>query len=542
MTGTPCFVRNNGRFRMRPHMALWLSGLLAGVALARPVAAQEQQETTASDEAPESLGMDPASPGAQALPGGVAPRMGEPAGPDWRFDFHGVLEAPLRVGVGKRDDARPGQSKLVLHTPPTVPDDLDTFSHTGVVPMPYAQLNFSYGNDVVTGTAVLLARQTTVASGFFDPPSQSGINDLFLTVLPQVGTRSRLAIHVGAFSNRYGSAGEYDEGRYGTPLVARTNGVGEAVEFAHVFGDFTLKVEQGIQGQTSKAGAGITPDGWNDFADPGVGSSFVHHEHIGADFKKLAHLGAHYLFAWSQDDRLTTNAPDGRMSVYGADLRLTMGRFGHLYGAVSYVDADHVRSVGRIVEVLNTRGGTGLMQNYLGPDEAPNALGTGSLTIIGVEYDLSVGRLVSYPVPFTGDGPDIFVSLFGQYVSVSSEDKTLDPRPRGPTEPAPKPLYDGVGMLKYGLEGTYSFLSWMAAGARFDQVAPNTGDQKRSFAIASPRLIFHTGWQSRDLIVLQYSHWFYGAYTTIPIGYPPVPTITNTKDADMVSLTAHMWW
>lgn len=522
---------------MRPPLALALSGALA-FALQAPLAHAQE---TSSDAPPESLGMDPAAPASQPLPGGTGPLMGEPAGPDWRFDFHGVLRAPLNIGTNQRTDARPGQSKLVLHTPPQVPDDLDLFSHTGVIPTPYGQLNFSYGNEMVTGTAVMLARQTTVSTAFFDPPSQAGINDLFLTVRPKLGERTKMAIHVGAFSNRYGSPGEYDEGRYGTPLIARTNGVGEAVEVAHSFGRLTLQVEQGIQGQTSKAGAGMTPEGWNDFADPGVGSSFVQHLHLGLGYEKLARVGGHYLLAWSQDDRSNENSPDGRLHVIGGDARLTMGRFGHLYGAFTYVKADNARTIGRVVEVLNTRGGPGLMQNYLGPEEEV-ARGTGAMSIIGGQYDLSIGRLVSYPVPFSGDGPDIYVSLFGMLVQVKSDDKSLDRRPGAATEDPPKRQYDNVAKLKYGVEGTYSLLSWFGVGARFDQVSPMLSDQKRSFAVLSPRLLFHTDWQSRDLVVLQYSHWMYGSYTEVPVGYPPEPSFTAPKDKHVLSLSANMWW
>ena len=124
---------------------------------------------------------------------------------------------------------QPGQSGTTLHTPPAVPDDLETFSHTGVVPTTYAQLNFSQGTslvqrehehpgapgervDVVPGAGVAARRQRSVrqraAAGW---------------------SAARTEIFVGAFASRYGSPGEYDEGRYGTPLIARVNGVGERI-------------------------------------------------------------------------------------------------------------------------------------------------------------------------------------------------------------------------------------------------------------------------------------------------------------------------
>ena len=517
---------------MKPCIAL-LAATLPLVTL--PARAQDTPGAAAEPK----LGMDPAAPQSGALPGGMAPRAGEPAGPDWRFDFHGMFTAPLRVGLNSRENARPGQSKLVLHAPPQVPDDLETFSHTGVVPTPYAQLNFSYGTNVVVGTASIVAMVPSVSAGFFDPSAQLGVNDLFLTLTPDLGTNTRLAIHVGAFSNRYGSTGEYDEGRYGTPLIARTNGVGESVGVTHSFGDVTVLVEQGLQGQTGRPGNGAVSDASNGFADPGMGASFVHHFHFGAGYKKLAFLGGHYLVAGSQDDRASQNTADGRMDIVAADLRLTMRRFGHFYFAASSVSADNPRSIGRVIEVLNTRGGSGFIRNYLADDSATPFNPEGSALILGGQYDLSVGRLVSYPVPFTGDGPDIVVSLFGVFASIKSDYVSA------PNEPK----YDGMTKYKLGGEGTYGFLPWMAASLRYDRVTPNTDEPRQAFAVISPRVIFRTGWQAHDQIVLQYSRWLNGDRVIVREGYPPtedrrMPPGANRlePDEDMFSLSASMWW
>jgi hypothetical protein len=64
---------------------------------------------------------------------------------------------------------QPGQSKTVLHAPPVVPDDLETFSHTGVVPTTYVQLNFSEGNSIVTANVSILAKQANVSESFLEP-------------------------------------------------------------------------------------------------------------------------------------------------------------------------------------------------------------------------------------------------------------------------------------------------------------------------------------------------------------------------------------
>jgi hypothetical protein len=518
--------------------------LLASLCLAGSAAAQEMG---GSDQGVSlSLGVDPSLPQLQALPGGVLPRLGEPPGENFRFDFHGILIAPLSMGINERNvEPRPGQSKTVLHAPPITPDDLETFSHTGVVPATYAQLNFSYGNSLVVGTATIVAREATVSTGFFDPPSQRGVNDLFLSIFPTLPLLGRTTIYVGAFSNRYGVAGEYDEGRYGTPLIARTNGMGEnIIARVPITEDISLMLEHGFQGQTNKAGNGIIPAGWNDFADPGVGSSFVHHGHLGATYRNTVSLGGHYMLAWAQDDRATgAGAPDGEIQIAGADLRLNLGRFGHLYGAYSNVKATTARVVGRIVEVLNTRGGPGLMQNYLGAQSG----GTGSLNILGWQYDLSIGRLVSYPVPFSGDGPDIFFSVFGIYAGVKSNDVN----------------FDGTSKIKFGAEGTYSLLPWLAVSMRYDNVRPgapaSTGglaainanppfdtapasDDDFAFQVFSPRIILRSDWQARDQVVLQWSHWENGILTAARQGYPAVEDLSVFPDKDVISLSANMWW
>ena len=154
-------LSTESRFGM--NRGLKLKALLLGTFLAVPAQAQEQSDA--------KLSLAPGAPQVDALPGGTQPAFHQkPSAPtDWRFDFHGYFTAPLRIGLNKRDQlcertapgtcqATPDQSNLVLHSPPVVPDDLETFTHTGVVPTPYAQLNFTYGNNIVTGNVFVLAR------------------------------------------------------------------------------------------------------------------------------------------------------------------------------------------------------------------------------------------------------------------------------------------------------------------------------------------------------------------------------------------------
>lgn len=521
-------------FRRRRNIlavARWAAPFATTVVLAVAASPALAAETTNPGNTPTAgfwidpaLSLDPSTPQIAALPGGVGPAYGQRSlsEGEWRFDFHGFITAPLNAGINSRPNPGPGQSRTVLHAPPVVPDDLETFSHTGVVPMTYAHLNFSEGNSTVTGNVSIVAKQANTSTTFLEPASQLGITDVFLNFLVPTGNRVRVQALFGAFTTRYGATGEYDEGRYGTPLIARVNGVGELVTVKSGFRDFSFVFEEGLHGQTNKASASITPDVWNNFADPGAGSTFIGHVHAGVGYRKFVTGGLHFLRAWSQDDTAGTLAPDGRIDVVAADARVSLGRFGHLYLAGSRTDALQARTVSRIISVLNTQGGKGLMDNYLGADSG----GTGTLTTVGGQYDLSIGRLVSYPVPFSGDGPDLFVSVFGMATHVTSADTT----------------HDNKTKQKLGLEATYSLLSWLAVSGRYDRVAPIGGNDQYSFAVVSPRIILRTDWQATDQLVLQYSHWFNGSLTTVRAGDPPMENVNIVPDENMLSLSASMWW
>jgi hypothetical protein len=523
-------------------IALILVGALGG---ARPARADEAKGTV---DAPGELAIDPAvsldpsTPQVAALPGGVTPAYGQRSlsEGEWRFDFHGFLTAPLNMGINSRPSPGPGQSKLVLHAPPEVPDDLETFSHTGVTPTTYAQLNFSEGNSVVTGNVSIVAKQANVSESFLEPADQMGVTDVYLTFLPHVpGNRMHLQLLVGAFTTRYGSTGEYDEGRYGTPLIARISGVGELATAKTGHKDWTFIFEEGLHGQTNKASSSVTPDVWNNFADPGEGSTFVAHAHLGVGYARHVTAGAHFIRAWSQDDRDGENEPDGRINIFAGDLRLGLGRFGHFYAAYSYTSALQARSLSRVLSVLNTQGGPGLMTEYFGPQSN----GTGTLNTVGGQYDLSVGRLASYPVPFSGDGPDLVISAFGLLTHVTTPDTTSSfytPTVNG--TPAHFGAYNGATKRKVGLEATYSMLSWMAAAMRFDHVDPFTSDKDFSFSVLTSRLILHSDWQSTDQVVIQYSHYFNGSLTAVRDGEPPTYDLSVAPDSNVISISASMWW
>jgi hypothetical protein len=505
------------------------SGLLIGTWLSLPALAQEGGNPAIDEDTRQeiSLGLAPGTPQVGALPGGLTPAYGQRAADEgeWRFDFHGFVTMPLRAGLNKRSGQVTNEQHLnVLHAPPVVPDYRDSFNYTTVVPQPYVQLNFSYGNSVVTGNVILLSRTATTAASFYNPPDQSGISDAFVTFrVPNLPRHLRVEANVGAFTNRYGVMGEYDEGKYGTPIIARVNGVGEDVIVKLARGNAVFALEQGFQGQLDKFPKDVLPAGWNGFGDPNAGSGFVAHLHAAFGYLSTLTIGLHYLYAWTQDDRAEQGyTPDGRLRILGADIRLTTGNIGHVYVAAARTNADHVASLSGILEVMNTGRGAGLIDNYLGPQSG----GTGALTTLAVQYDVSVKSIRRYPEIFAGDSRDVVLSLYGVQTRVASAD----------------PTHDGVNKLKLGAEGACSIFSWLAASVRFDRVMPGGADGGQSFSIASPRLIFRSKWQAHDQVVLQYARFFYGSGVIVRGGYPAIPDPSIAPDRDLLSLSASMWW
>jgi hypothetical protein len=501
---------------LRRKLSCWLTLCVLGVST--PSRAEPKQK---GPELPR-LQLDAGEPQVRSAP--PATPFGIPPAESKQdvLDFHGYLLLPMRLGVHERENPGPDQSDTVLHTPPLIPQDYRRFQYTGVVPDPWVQLNFSYGNSVVSGTAILAATAVTEAEAAYDPVRQLGVSDAFVTfnLTEPLGTPFR--VRAGAMTHRYGAMGAFDSGRYATPLIARVNAVGETITAGFELGDSTLVLEQGIGGQLGRVPSGSTPSGWNGFADPDTGSSYVAHLHGGLNLSRRLQLGLHYLTAWSQDDQvLAGTLSDGRITVLGAEARLTAGRFGHLYVGGAHTTAADAGIVSGIIEILNARGGPGLINEYLGK----GSNGNGSLKTVGAQYDLSLSRLL-FPEDYRGEHADLLMSLFGIGTEVSSDD----------------PARDGVLKLKAGAELTYNMLSWVGTSARFDHVRLDHEFDSRAFNVLTGRLLFHTDWLSRDEFALSYSHFAYGHEVYVAQGYPPLDDPTLNPDRHVLSLSATFWW
>jgi len=501
---------------MRRDLAWWVA--LSALTFAAPTLAEPKEK---EPELPR-LGLDPAEPKARSAPPAVPFGIPPATSKEYVLDFHGYMLLPLKLGIHEREDAGPNQSETVLHAPALVPQDYRRFQYTGVVPDPWVQLNFTYGNSTVSGTAILAAQTATEAEAVYDPVRQLGVSDAYVTLNLTKPVGTPLQLRMGAMSHRYGSMGAFDAGRYATPLIARVNAVGETLTAGFKTGSVMLVFEQGIGGQLGRTPAGTISSGWNDFADQEVGASFVTHFHAGVGVSQLLQFGLHYVTAFSQDDQsLGAELEDGRISVAGVDARLTAGRLGHLYLGLAHTSASNAGVVGGVVEVLNARGGPDLVSEYLGPQSD----GNGSLTTVGLQYDMSLSKM-AFGEQYRGKNPDVLFSLFGIATQVTSDDEA----------------YDDVLKLKGGAEVTYNLLSWFGTSARFDHVRLDHEFNRRSFNIMTGRLLFHTDWMSRDEFALQYSHFAYGEEVYVARGYPPVDDPGVNPDRHVFSLSANFWW
>jgi len=107
------------------------------------------------------VGITPGTPQTGTLFGAAPPpeptASEAPGDGEWKFDFHGFLRAPLRLGIGEVDNAPEEElNGTKLHAPPHIPDGAFTdWRYTNNMPGPWVELRFSYGNTRVTGNVLI---------------------------------------------------------------------------------------------------------------------------------------------------------------------------------------------------------------------------------------------------------------------------------------------------------------------------------------------------------------------------------------------------
>jgi hypothetical protein len=480
-----------------------------------------------------SLGLPPYAPNTPALPAGLTVPFAAPSlGDDWTFNFWGYMSAALRVGQGERLNPTSLQYEQTLHTYPRIVDAYGQFEGTNVPQGSWVDLTFEYGNNRVTSHVKISTWKPDIASDWIPLGSQNFFQQAYLTFKIPVGPLN-LKWNVGAFQNTYGGLGQYDVGRYNAAIIGNPFGVGETLTAQYdLDARYTLFLEDGFMGRLGKAPVGAPPIVSIDGAfNSSLPSSWVHHAHAGIARHGVVPLvlGLHYLYNFAQDERDQQddprtpfvnegNRPDPSLTILGADLRMIDNYLGNFAVAVSYANAKDAT----LLTGMNYYGaytGESLTKRFLGPVGG----GTGKMTVIGAEYNVAIGRLLRYPVELSPNGPDVFASVFANFVSINSVD----------------PNFDGQKMWKFGTEWTWRWLSWLQFSGRYDHVVPTSKDSLQTFDVISPKILFKSDWLSHETVTLSYTHWWYGPHTHAEF---PNDFSRSQLDSTMYALTFGLWW
>jgi hypothetical protein len=306
----------------------------------------------------------------------------------WKLEYHGYLRAPMRLGLGKRDNPTRGQGNTTYHYPVVPDDQYLNWQFTSHNKKDWAEMFFTYGNAFAKGTLALQGFNFTDAA-WTDSDAQFGISQGFIELTPDLGYENfRLSAKAGSFWARYGMAGKWDSGEYDTYLFGRTHVMGALVHADYDITDAT--------GLWFELGAGVKRPDPSQFNNARF--TTLLHGHAGLNLGSDIQFTTHLLWlSAKEEDRIMRSAnavpsgsmmvsdfynppnypsslqglPDGRMYITGLDARLELGAFGYLYAGYSHIGAKNAISVAPAVEVLHAFGGgqyqLGVTDNYFGP-------------------------------------------------------------------------------------------------------------------------------------------------------------------------------
>lgn len=486
--------------------------------------AEEPRESAASG----GLGLTPGTLQTGNLVIGRAsePEAAQPSSDDWQFTFHGYMRVPLRLGLGNEA----GDTKL--HVPPQAPDTAySDYRYTNNLGGTWVELQFHYGNARAAAHVVLGAYSLSEAA-YRDLLAQMGITQAFVTLnFPRAfGRLGGVTWNVGGFINSYGAAGRYDAGRYDTCLIGRTHIAGETMtaSFALARGlDLTLEHGFGarLQAQPFYRATVELPPYLPYAGDPKYGqqaTTLVHHAHAGLSFGREVTVAAHYLTTWSDDAK--AEEKDGRITVYGVDLKLTGSRVGDAYVGFARVSTRDIMRLGPSLEFLHSYAGYSVRDTFFPGSDT----GTGTIESLLFQYTLSLGTLLRSSAAASGNGPDVVLGAFGTFSWVHSDERMND---------AGIPLQIPKLKSKLGGDVTYTMLKWLGLSFRYDLVRPDTRDDATTFSMFSPKLIVRTDFVTHEQVVLQYSRYVNGSEVRPAWPYPNL-----TPDENVFAMTASMYW
>lgn len=472
----------------------------------------------------------------------------------WSYALRGFFRAPMRIGIGPETGSTTGSQ---LHSPPRIVGfGSDEWNYVNLAPGAAGQLEVAVTNQRVEGH-VILASDVFFDAGYPHLDKMGGFSQAWITLKAPalIGTRGGAALNVGAFSERFGAAGPFQQssGYYGTYLFGRTHIAGETLVLDFdATPELEIVVEHGVGAKVEvvpfrKDNPPVAPYLPNQGPVP-QGSNFVHHAHANVIFQDWLSVAAHYLTSWTPNDlQEVTQQPakEARMTVVGGEVHSDHPLAGSGYLGYSYIDAERILPLSDGVQVLHGSTGAVFKENYFGPlplaaqqllktgvDDARRD-DSGELHTILFQYILRAAPLFGRKEP----GPDAALGVFGMFNHVEAKKRDLN----GMEVPEYELKQDKI---KFGAELQVAPIEPLSLGLRFDRVMPDGGNQDIAYSALSPRVVLHSKWIGREYVILNYTRYFMGSGVRPSAPYsqpspPDEPLASVTKaDENLISLTA----
>ncbi|HLK90934.1 MAG TPA: hypothetical protein VKZ18_13635 [Polyangia bacterium] len=441
---------------------------------------------------PIGLGLSPEAPHVEPAPGGRAPSFGAPNDdPSSSFRIGGRFFGWEAVGIGQHPGTQPqGYSGTAIHAPLLSTGKIPFWGGAG------GTLNLQYGTKHLTAyVAYYFRTNSDVYNGYWNPALGPGFGTAYLLMTPDPLGSLHLQFRVGAFVENYAGPGQWGWGIFGPMLALRGYGYTATGDW-----DLNRRVHmQLVQGFLIVPGVSEDfPRGdYNSWIETGV-SSYVAHAHVGWTLDNQWIFRLHYATDHGTDERtylktfLGTPPQDGRMDVYLGEVRWTgvpWGQFGISGGLYNFT---HAAAVGDGIwwGIDFTQGARDMTNKFLGPQSG----GNGAVATIGGEWDFSVSSLLWYPRSFTGQAPDLRVSIAAQLTRTVATDD---------------PNYKNMNGYYTGIETEYRFSQLFSL--TLQTYGETRGSYLGDFSVYSinPGIAFHSDWLSTDRIQLIYGRRFY---------------------------------
>jgi hypothetical protein len=492
---------------------------------ARAEEATETAKVEASDAVPGSAvrpgpGLSPQAPPVPPAPGGRAPSFGAPAEKSAAsFRIGGRFFGYEAIGIGRKPVNPPeGYSGTAIHAPALSTGKMPYWGGVG------ATLNLDYGTPSLRAYVTYYFRMNRKEyNGYYNVQQGPSFGVAYLLMTPDPIRGVRLQVKAGSFIEVYGAPHQWGWGVFGPMLGLKGYGETTTAEW-----DLTRSVRASFV-HGILVNPGVPEDYVRGDYDAWIetgSSSWVHHAHLGFSYEQYV-LKLHYASAYGTDDRTYLNTAlggpphDGRMDTYLVEGRWQRAPWGHVGLTAGLYNFDHASSVGNGVwwAVDWTQGSREMINKYLGPFSE----GNGKVAVLSAEYNFSVASILWHPRTFSGNAPDIRVSIAAMLTrTLSTED----------------PLYKNATGYFLGIDTEYRMtenlsLTFQAYGE--DRVGslhvpkridPGTSADSSSDASTAayddliqrwrvyslnPGISYRSNWNSLDRIQLIYSRRFYNA-------------------------------